>query len=66
MTEKHSARGWLEQPKYRGINVLDPDGWDRTALIHSWAEEIDEAEFMRRLSVSTCSFPAGFFPSTSA
>jgi hypothetical protein len=51
-----SANDWLKQPQYAGITVMDPDGWDRRGgfFAASWAEEITEEEFEKRLSVSTC------------
>ena len=38
-----------------GVHVLDPDGWDRKNFWESWAEPITEAEFRKRLAVSTVS-----------
>lgn len=35
------------------VLVLDPDGWDRRNLEESWSELITEAEFQRRLMIST-------------
>lgn len=37
-----------------GIEVLDPDGWDRRNFEESWQEAITLEEFMRRASKSTC------------
>lgn len=35
--------------------IMDPDGWDRTNYQYSFYEEmINENEFQRRLSYSTC------------
>lgn len=48
---------WLQQPPYKGIVVMDPDGWDRENYAASWGEPITEAEFNRRLCQSTCSWP---------
>lgn len=40
-----------------GITIMDPDGWDRQNFEYSFNEElISEAEFMKRLARSTCSF----------
>ena len=50
---KLSAPAWLAQEKYRHITVHNPDGWDRQNFGESWAEEIDEDEFLLRLSKST-------------
>lgn len=57
---KLDAEGWLNTPKYQGIMVLDPDGWDRKNFDSSWAEIISEQEFERRLSLSTCKWPRRF------
>lgn len=57
---RRNTDAWLMQPKYAGIEVVHPDGWDRENLQTSWDELITEAEFLRRLSVSTCRFPADF------
>lgn len=45
---------WLGHPDYRGISVVDPDGWDRKNFDASWAEQISKEEFDRRLMNSTC------------
>ena len=36
-----------------GVTVIDPDGWDRKDFQRSWNEPITEAEFKRRVAVST-------------
>jgi hypothetical protein len=54
-----TAEQWLAEPQYAGVEVLDPDGWDRSNYAASWAEPIDETEFKRRLFNSTCSWPKG-------
>ena len=36
-----------------GIEVLDPDGWDRSDFEASWARRITEAEFRERAAIST-------------
>lgn len=36
------------------VDILDPDGWDRSNYIYSWEEElITWKEFLKRLSMST-------------
>jgi hypothetical protein len=49
---KHNSETWC---KIKGVEVLDPDGWDRSPenFAKSWAEEITEAEFDKREAVST-------------
>lgn len=37
-----------------GIEVLDPDGWDRNNYENSWYEEITREEFIHRAGMSTC------------
>jgi hypothetical protein len=53
-TIKKCADDWLREPKYQDFIVMDPDGWDRKNYEASWAEEITEQEFNRRLLSSTC------------
>ena len=47
---------WLAEPQYRGIVVVDPDGWDRKNFEQSWSEPISEAEFSARMMMSSCLF----------
>lgn len=50
---------WLAHPKYRGINLLDPDGWDRSSIEahkRDMYRVITESEFSDRLWRSTVSF----------
>lgn len=44
-----TPQGWCE---FRGIRILDPDGW-RSANAPDWDEPITEAEFDERAAVST-------------
>lgn len=37
-----------------GIEVMDPDGWNRKDYDNSWCEEITRDEFIRRAGMSTC------------
>ncbi len=50
-----NAEGWLLDPKYRGVKVIDPDGWRGEDCC--WEESITEEEFVRRLLRSTCRWP---------
>lgn len=51
---------WMKEPKYLGLLILDPDGWNRRNFNYSYyEEEIDEAEFNKRLSYSTVVFYEG-------
>jgi hypothetical protein len=52
-----TAHEWLNTDPYKGITILDPDGWDRKNLDASWAEPITQNEFDYRLSISTASYP---------
>jgi hypothetical protein len=36
-----------------GVQIADPDGWDRTDFQRSWNEPISRAEFARRVRRST-------------
>ena len=42
-----------EWVKHTGIEILDPDGWDRTDFENSWNELISEEEFLLRCYRST-------------
>lgn len=53
-----TSNEWLQEPQFKNIKVLDPDGWDRTNFEVSWSEKITLEEFEQRLWVSTCSFRA--------
>lgn len=56
-----SADEWLALPEYAGLEVEDPDGWDRKNFQASWAEKISKQEFDKRVAISTCSFPPDYF-----
>jgi len=43
------------------VVIMDPDGYDRNNFENSWNEKITREEFERRLAMSTCSFPVGYF-----
>ena len=54
-TELKTANEWLRTPRYVGLEILDPDGWDRRAdyFDASWNEKITEKEFDNRVCMST-------------
>lgn len=52
---------WLLTENWKGITVLDPDGWDRKNFSVSWSTPITEQEFSDRIAQSTCQFPQNFF-----
>lgn len=56
MTELNNADGWLAKPEYEGLTIMDPDGWDRKNYDESWAEEITQEEFEKRVAISTILF----------
>lgn len=58
--EKKTPDEWLEHPDYEGIEILDPDGWDRQNFEESWAELLTKHEFFQRMIQSTCSLPSAF------
>jgi hypothetical protein len=46
---------WLETPRFKGIVIMDADGWrDMT-----WDNAIDEKDFENRLIQCTCLFNSG-------
>jgi hypothetical protein len=56
-TEQAEVKTSEEWQKLCKIEVVDPDGWDRTNYSFSWGEElITRKEFERRLMRSTCKF----------
>lgn len=60
---KRTPEEWLAQPEYKGLIILDPDGWDRKNFEESWAEPITQEVFIRRVMISICIFPENFFQS---
>lgn len=61
MNKKTSAE-WINDPSYKDVRVLDPDGWDRTNYNYSWNEElITESEFISRLFQSTLMMNGGAY-----
>lgn len=52
--EKKTPDEWLAHPDYVGLEILDPDGWDRQNFDVSWAEPITQNEFTLRMCQSTC------------
>lgn len=51
MNKIMTAEQWLSTPKYIHITVMDPDGWRKPGF--NWLDEINEPEFVHRLSEST-------------
>ena len=57
-----SSNEWLETDEFKGIAVYDDDGWrGNHGPKIDFDEPIEYGDFCRRLSVSTCSFPEGYF-----
>ena len=57
---KLTSKEWLQQPKYYGLVVYDPDGWDRSNYEYSFnVELITEDEFKKRLARSTAIWSNG-------
>jgi len=50
---------WLGTPEFKGIQILDPDGWDLANYDEDWAKPLTRQEFFDKLVVSTCIFPKG-------
>lgn len=46
---------WMKLDRYKGIEILDPDGWDRQDFERSWSEPIDRKTFDARLAMCTLS-----------
>jgi len=50
--EKRTPEEWLQAEKYKGLVIMDPDGW-RGKDAPAWDEPITEDEFNHRLCMST-------------
>lgn len=50
--KKQSSEKWCEEKGVDPLNIISPDGWDRTCFQESWTEKITEEEFNKRLSLS--------------
>jgi len=55
METRRPSAMWYEVVSVpKGIEILDPDGWDRNHFTHSWYKEcITEREYESRLAIST-------------
>lgn len=53
---KRSSYDWLKEERFKHIQILDPDGWDRRNLENSMSELITENEFNKRVNYSTISY----------
>ena len=56
---KKTSSEWLNDPIFKGYQVLDPDGWrtDDTGVDYFYKKKITKDEFERRLAASTIKFP---------
>ena len=53
-TQRKTSKNWLKLDKYKGIIIIDPDGWNRQNYTYSFEKQrITQREFERRLSHST-------------
>lgn len=52
MDEQRTPEQWLQHPDYRGVRILDHDGWTRD----EWGEPIGREEFQQRLNQCTQEF----------
>lgn len=51
---RKTSKNWMKLPKYAGITIYDPDGWNRQNYDYSFDKQrITWREFERRLSLST-------------
>lgn len=48
--ELKTPNEWLETPEFKGVVVMDPDGW-RSEDAPKWTDPITLEEFRRRLMV---------------
>lgn len=49
--EKLTPDAWSRR---LNVQVVDPDGWDRTNFTVDWAIPLTQEEFTRKMNVSTC------------
>lgn len=55
--ERQTSDNWSRRLR-DGIQILDPDGWDRKDYEHSWYQEfITQKEFEKRFMHSTVIMP---------
>ena len=60
MSEVKSSRDWLNEPEFKDLVIMDPDGWDRKNYRSSMDEMITRDEFVRRMARSTTLQPVRF------
>ena len=48
---KRTPQEWINDTKYEGIEILDPNGWDRQNFKTSWNEPINQQTFEHRLAM---------------
>lgn len=56
---KKTPADWLKEPQYKGLIIMDPDGWDRRNYAVDWAIPLTESEFAKKAMNSTCKWPQG-------
>jgi len=57
---ERTSEEWLKEDCFKHIQIMDPDGWDRSNHNYSFKEEkITIEEFEHRCLFSTCSFNKG-------
>lgn len=44
---------WLQQEKFTGVTLMDPDGWDRQNFEADWAIPISETDMDKKIRMST-------------
>lgn len=55
MSDLRTPIQWLEEPEYKGIIVMDPDGWRHNDGV-TWDTPITQGDFAMRLFESTIQF----------
>ena len=64
MDERKTPDEWLKTEYFAGIQVLDPDGWDRKNFTEDWVRPLTLQEMNDKVVRSTLQSPAGWPPTT--
>jgi len=53
-SERRTPDEWLKDPRFHGIRISDPDGWDRKNLAVDWTRPLTLTEMWEKVTLSTC------------
>jgi len=52
-TDLRTPDEWLKDPQFHGLEIIDPDGWDRKNFAVDWAKPLTLTEMWERTNFST-------------